>query len=165
MAHILERVTTVFSPEEDRIRIAGARPGGQQVAIWLTRRMLGLLLPPLLQRLDGQFAATPAELRDTMQEFAQQSAREALGGSAPVVAGQDDEVLLALAVDIGQTEVGVLLTFRDSDKAFSLPLASDVLRQWLHILYKADQAAHWQLPQWPNWLTGAASADPASALH
>ncbi|WP_374583584.1 hypothetical protein [Pseudoduganella sp.] len=169
MAHILERVTTVFSPEEDRIRIAGARQDGQQVVIWVTRRLLGFLLPHLLQRLDGQFASTPPELRDTMQEFAQQTARSALGESAPVVAAQDDEVLLASAIDIGQTEVGVLLTFRDGgEKSFSLPLASENLRQWLHILYQADRAANWQLPQWPAWLTGetgAAGAGSSLSLH
>ncbi|XLZ69844.1 hypothetical protein ABT364_25470 [Massilia sp. SR12] len=167
MAHILERVTTIFSPEEDRIRIAGARQDGQQVVIWVTRRLLGFLLPHLLDRLDGQFAATAPELRDTMQEFAQQTARSALGESAPVVAAQDDEVLLASAIDIGQTEVGVLLTFRDGgEKSFSLPLASDNLRQWLHILYQADRAANWQLPQWPAWLTGeTGSAGAALSLH
>lgn len=169
MAHLLERVTTVFSPGEDRIRIAGARQDGQQVVIWVTRRMLGFLLPPLLQQLEGQFAATAPEHRDTMQEFALQSARDALGASAPVVAAQDDEVLLATAIDIGQTEVGVLLTFRDGgEKAFGLPLTSDNLRQWLHILYKADQAANWQLPQWPAWLTGETGSvrpGPALSLH
>lgn len=167
MSHILERVTTIFSPEEDRIRIAGARQDGQQVVIWVTRRLLGFLLPHLLQRLDGQFASTAPELRDTMQEFAQQTARSAMGESAPVVSAQEDEVMLASAIDIGQTEVGVLLTFRDGvEKSFSLPLASDNLRQWLHILYQADRAANWQLPQWPAWLTGdTGHAGSAVALH
>lgn len=61
-----------------------------------------------------------------------------------------------------------MLTFRDeSGNAFALPLAGDVLRQWLQILYRAERAADWQLPHWPSWLSGESDpfADAMLALH
>jgi len=155
MTRVLQRITTQFSPEEDRIRLAGAAENGTQAVIWLTRRLLGLLVPVLLKQLDEQFAGASPAYRQALQEFAQQAACDALGGSKPVHAGQDDETLVATAVDVGRTEFGALLTLRDqSGRAFALPLSKDALRQWLHILYQTDRKAGWQLPQWPDWLTG-----------
>jgi hypothetical protein len=166
MTQILQRVTTEFSAEEDRIRIAGVTEEGRRVVIWLTRRLLGLLLPVLLEQLDKQFGATSAEHRLVLHEFAQQAACQSLGGAAAVVTAQDDVAVLPTTVDIKQTAAGVMLVFRSpASNALSLPLGSEVLRQWLHILYQAVCAANWQLPQWPDWLTGATANDPATPMH
>jgi len=167
VAPVLKRVTTEFIPAEDRVRLSGESDDGP-VVIWLTRRLLGLLLPVLLQRLDEQFASMMPEHRDTLQEFAQQAARDSLEPSAPVVVGEEGAVMLAISADISRAEYGVVLTFRDeAEGAFSLPLASEALRQWLQILYRADQQAGWQLPQWPAWLTGDSDfvLEPLGAVH
>ena len=61
-----------------------------------------------------------------------------------------------------------MLTIRDEiGGAFNLPLSSQALRQWLHILYRADRQADWNLPQWPAWLTGEneLALEPTVALH
>lgn len=166
MTPILQRATTQFSPEEDRIRIAGVTEDGRQMAIWLTRRLLGLLLPVLLEQLEKQFDTASAEHRLALQEFAQQAACHAPGGSPAVVPGRDDEVMLSTSVDVTAAEAGVMLAFRSATGGtVGLPLTSDVLRRWLHILYQADCAANWRLPQWPAWLTGAAAGDPVAAIH
>ncbi|WP_342116660.1 hypothetical protein [Pseudoduganella sp. OTU4001] len=156
MEPVLQKVTTEFSPEEDRLRIAGVTEDGQQAVVWLTRRMLGMLLPLLVKQLDEQFLSATPEHRDVLQEFAQQAAQDALDvGVEPVKAQQDAMTLLPLNVDLATMENGLLLTFRtDPGTGFRLPLSGDSLRQWLHILYKAHTAANWQLPQWPAWLTG-----------
>ena len=44
----LTRITTRYVAAEDRVRLAGERAGGSPVAIWLTRRLLQLLIPKLL---------------------------------------------------------------------------------------------------------------------
>lgn len=168
MSPVLQKVTTEFIAAEDRIRLAGQAEDGRQAVLWLTRRMLSFLLPILLKQLDTQFALTAPEHRDALQEFAQQAARETLGKSEPVSAGEQAENMVVTAVDVGQMENGTLLTFRDAgDASFRMPLGGDALRQWLHILYHADRKANWQLPNWPAWLTGenAIEFDLNAAWH
>jgi hypothetical protein len=160
MSTVLKRVTTEFVAAEDRIRVAGLTEDEQKVVLWLTRRMLGLLLPVLLQQLDAQFAAQSPEHRATLQEFAQQAARETLEPTERVAADAQAEALLVTSVDVGPMEQGTLLTFRNEvDKSYRLPLPGEALRQWMHILYQADCDGNWKLPQWPDWLTGESKLD------
>lgn len=167
MALVLKRVTTEFIPTEDRVRLSGETENGP-VVIWVTRRLLGLLLPVLFQRLDNQFASVMPEHRETLQEFAQQAARDSLEKSDPVMASDDGTVMLAISADISGADYGVTLIFRDeSNCAFNFPLASETLRQWLQILYLSDRQAEWNLSCWPAWLTGENDSplDPMMALH
>jgi hypothetical protein len=164
----LEKITTEFSHEQDRIRITGETEQGGRSVIWLSRRLLGFLLPVLLSHLDRQFATVAPEHRDVLQEFAQQAARSSLGTTAPVAAAPAYETMLAVAVDVAGTAVGVLLTFRSGPQGgYRLPLTAESLRQWLHILYQLDQKAAWLLPQWPAWLSGAGALTPdlAHPMH
>jgi hypothetical protein len=168
MIPLLQRVTTEYCPEQDRIRIAGLTEDGQAVVIWLARRMLGFLLPVLLNHLDEQFLdASPAH-KDLLQEFAQQAAFGALGLAERVTPGQDDDTILATSVDVAHMTNGVVLTFRNGPEGgYGLALVGESLRQWMHILYQAHCKADWQLELWPAWLTGASAAAPAnlSSLH
>ena len=167
MSPVLQKVTTEFVAAEDRIRIAGLTEEGREVVLWLTRRMLSMLLPVLLKQLDAQFALQSPEHRDALQEFAQQAARDALGKAEPVAAGEQAHAMLVTSVDVAQMENGTLLTFRDAEEAFRLPLGGDALRQWMHILYQADRKGGWQLPHWPSWLSGggALEVDLSAAWH
>lgn len=165
MTQILQRVTSVFVPSEDRIRMAGETEDGRAAVVWLTRRMMGVLLPVLFKQLDDQFASSTPEHRQLMQEVAQHAASDSLEASEPVLVAGDIDVLLATTVEVTRAELGVILTFHnESDTSFSLPLASEVLRQWLQILYRADVQADWRLPQWPAWLTGESDTAPAATL-
>jgi len=166
MTQVLLKVTTEFSPLEDRVRMAGITGDGQPVVIWLTRRLVSVLLPVLLDWLEGRSAPVSDEHRQIMQEFEQQAAFNSIEQSEPVQAAQDSEAMLATAVDISHDDHNAYLTFRgETGGAFRLPMANQVLRQWLQILYRADCAAEWRLPQWPAWITGAAALQSGVALH
>lgn len=167
MAPLLKRVTVEFIRDEDRLRMAGLTKDGQPVVIWLTRRMLALLLPVLLEHLDDQFHAAAPEHRETLQEFAQQAAIGALDGSDPVQAADDDGALLPNAIDVAQLrEGGIVLTFRRGEQgAYRLPLLGPALRQWIHILFNAHRKAEWHLEQWPAWLAGSANPAQGDPLH
>jgi hypothetical protein len=166
MTVTLQKITVEFVHEQDRIRLTGEKDGGGQVVIWLTRRLLGFMLPVLLEHLDSEFVAAIPQHREVLQEFAQQAARATLGGAAPVTVEKVDEAMLASAVDMSRIKEGVLLTFRNGpDSGYRLPLSLEALRQWLHILYQADQKAAWRLPQWPGWLSGAQAPDTGHPMH
>ncbi|WP_395402256.1 hypothetical protein ACHMW6_29225 [Pseudoduganella sp. UC29_106] len=166
MTQVLERVTTEFCPPEDRMRMAGMTNGGKQVVIWLTRRMLSLLLPVVLRRFDELSASVSPEHRQILQEFAQQAARDSMEAPTPVQAGPECEAILPTSVDVAHDERHVALTFRDEGvRSFRLTLDNQALRQWLQMLHQADCAADWQLSQWPDWIAGPAGhQDSVSAL-
>lgn len=171
MTRILQKITTEFISEEDRLRLAGVTEDEQTVVIWLTRRLLGLMLPVVLRGLEsGSSASSLPEHQQMIQEFAQQAATQALAAtpSAPVRTQSDSDVFLATSVDISQIGEGVMLAFRDeAGNSARLPLTDQALRQWLQILYRADRIADWQLPQWPAWVAGEVNTDfdVAFALH
>lgn len=156
MSTELERITTEYVPDEDRIRLVGEVGDGTTVVIWLTQRLLQRLLAVLLQRLEQQSAHTlHAEL---LQGFAQQAARAELTSQAPVQADDGNAPWLAHAVDIGQSDLGVSLTFKSADGASASLLLSDQhLRQWLNIVNDVTLLAQWPQDVWPQWLRDSAA--------
>lgn len=158
MNPILQRITTEYVADEDRIRLAGEGADGATVVIWLTQRLLQRLLPVLLQWLEQQGA--PQEVHgshtlhaELLQGFAQQAARAELAPQAPVQPNAGSTAWLAHAVDIGHAAQAVNLTFRSTDGARAALLLSDKqLRQWLGILSDATLKAEWPPGAWPQWL-------------
>jgi hypothetical protein len=174
--YAIERITTQFDIKEDRIRLTGALPGGDTVVVWLTRRLLGFLVPVLLERLEPltpavAAVATPApadayvELR---KEFAQQAAREAIQPAAPVIAAAASGQLLPSFVDVTPSNGAISLRFRDeAGNTATFGVTETGLRQWLHLLYRADQSSAWALGVWPSWLRGdqQPARDPGMTVH
>lgn len=161
--YVIERITTEFDIKEDRIRLAGALPGGEAIVVWLTRRLLSFLVPVLLERLEpvstlatGVAVPAPADAYvELRKEFAQQAAREALQPAARVVAAPVSEQLLPAFVDVTPNNGVISLRFRDdAGNTATFAVNETGLRQWLHLLYRADQAGAWSLGVWPSWLRG-----------
>lgn len=171
MNYVLERVTTEFSSREDRIRLVSQVNGSDSMTIWITRRLLAMMLPTLLERVSsraaGSSSTTPAvtALNDgptagyesLRQEFAQLAANEQLLPVAPVRPAHGSASILSTAVDFKVKNRTVILIFRDeSDTMATLALEEVQLRQWLQMLHKcSEREASWLLPCWPAWLTGA----------
>ena len=59
---VLQRITTAYDPEQDRMRLDGERADGSTLTLWLTQRLLKHLLPALwqwLERHDAHCEAMP----------------------------------------------------------------------------------------------------------
>lgn len=170
----LQRITTQYVPQEDRLRLAGEGPAQQVVVLWLTQRLLGRLVPHLCGWLEQQSAASvPQSLQAVQQSFAQQAAMAALHHSAqaPVQVPQAQPAAegttphsgqVVQAVDI--TPVGdaaLQLGFKDGAGRVQAQLRLEALplRQWLVIVQAQYAAADWPTPNWPQWL----QADDAPA--
>lgn len=170
MKYVLERITTEFSPLEDRIKLVSQVGGEGSITILITRRMLALVLPTLLERVNSAVAVLPnqraasaaaesasaAGYESMRHEFAQLAANEQLAPAVPVKAVQGGATVLPSAVDLKASKDALILVFRDdSDTMATLALEDVQLRQWLQMLYKcAERQGGWQLPQWPTWLSG-----------
>lgn len=171
----LQRITTEYSAEQDRIRLMGEFEGSGAATLWLTRRITKALIPLLLEWLK-KTAPSIAKLNKTteitdrynarilpnyadeaIQGFAQAAALSSLAHQSPVRSSTDALNYTVQIIDIETTDVNVKLVFKPSLEkstleALHLTMNEQVLRQWLHIIYNQLSNAEWQLDIWPEWI-------------
>lgn len=163
----LQKITTEYSEAEDRFRLTGKNSEGGQVSIWLTQRLLQRLIPVLLKRLSTDSRVTTSSRPDEVQGFAQQSARASMRAETPLVVDLQTHIWLAERVDISSSASRIVLTFFSADgKQAQIPMADQVLRQWLGIVYDKYRAAQWPLNLWPQWFSqGQLQATSSQSVH
>lgn len=171
----LQRITTRFVDNEDRIRLAGEDGTGQALVLWLTQRLVNRLLPHLcawLERRASPSSQVDGAHTEVLQSFAQQAALAALEPLAPVSGDAPSGTWLVHSVDITTAEHALILTFKDAvgagdfRESATLTLSEQALRQWLKILYDQYAAAEWSLARWPEWVAQASSTPMrATLLH
>lgn len=164
----LNRVTTEYVPTEDRIRLSGETADDRTLVLWLTQRLLNLLVPQLTRWLEHHDAA--ASGADLFQEFAQQAAESSLTAEPAVQAAAPASAWCVITVDIATGPDGVTLIFKSDGETelAALPLNSMALRQWLAILRGQYLAGAWPTTVWPVWMNegGPARAEtPLNVLH
>ena len=163
MTAMLQRITSEYVAQEDRVRVSGECANGSTVVLWLTQRILNRLVPHLVGWLDGKAGAEP--VAQVVQEFAQHTARAQLSAQAPVrAASAGAHSVLVHAVDMGFNGAGVALKFKDqADKVVAcLQLQATPLRQWINILHDQYRQAGWPAGVWPQWVTGATDLQQTS---
>ena len=159
----LHRLTIEYEAFEDRLRMAAETGDGAPVVLWLTRRLVRLLLDHLVNWLEAKGGAQG--LPGLAQEFAQQAAQSSLQPSAPVRAAHDSAAWLVHEVDMALADHVVRLTFKSADGGTAQLLLEAVpLRQWLAIVRRGSELGGWALP-WPAWLTGVAPVPEGAVLH
>jgi hypothetical protein len=165
MSQALQKFTTEFLPEEDRLRLSGELENGQPVVLWLTQRLLRRLMPHLCAWLEKQpvpgmsGAQVPAMAveREQVQHIAQQAAQGALQAhqQAPVQAPLDafnGLVQIVTLETVGARLHLVLRVEQEPAAEFSVSFAPMGLRQWLGIVYRHYETAQWPLEIWPQWM-------------
>lgn len=184
----LQRITVEYMEFEDRFRLTGEVKAGEDdsenpeadesgevevVTIWLTQRLLNLLLPVLLEWLQQQSPeasknpSRDAQANEMLQGFAQQAATEQIPQQMPVQSQADTQSWLVREVDIGSGSEGVKLILKGHNgEQASLSLERDQLRQWLSIVHNGWIKAEWPTTIWPSWIretgsdTGAGTDKP-----
>lgn len=146
---ILQRITTTYSEQEDRIRLIGETDDGKMV-IWLTQRLSQRLLPLLVQWMEKQRAVPRRSL--TQFNFGQQRVQATDPTPAPL------QSWLTTSIDISTSDKQVVLTFRHDDgQAAQISLAATPLWQWLEIFHEIYLQAGWPMEIWPAWMAGSTS--------
>lgn len=150
----LTRLTTDYVVEEDRLCLRGESEAGQRVTVWLTARMMSVLVPRLVAWLEGQTAGQPmADLRQTMAQEAAVATHEA---QAPVAPTSLADAFLTRSIDIVTAEDAMRLVFKDGEgdeaRKVQVPFLATELRQWLAIVLAAYETAGWSMTVWPEWM-------------
>ena len=160
----LKRLTTLYRPAEDRIRLAGLDAKEQPVAMWFTQRLLLGVLPPLLKWLEKQAQSSAPEGAQLMQSFAQEAARAALKPQPPVVTSRPE--WLVRAVDVKSSASRASLTFKgEAGQAAEISFGPKELRQWLSILHRAWFKAGWPDKVWPAWIKSETAPPGEARMH
>jgi hypothetical protein len=155
---VLSRLTTVFHPNEDRIRISGQGKDGNIEVIWLTQRLVNRLVPVMTKWLETREAGTPRAdlLQSVKQQRAQVQQAEQSGEQGVVPAEQAENEWLAVSLDIQQREDAFRIIFKDQTKEPEhqavLELQPMLLRQWLNVVLLAYTQGEWSLEKWPEWM-------------
>ena len=170
----IQKLTTLYVPLEDRIRLTGAVvPQGsnsptdqapQTVAIWLTQRLLGRIVPSVLNWLET--ADSVARQNTGLQSFRQEAAKAEHKPQPPVIPnpdGPDGQSWVAQTIQFKSGPNQMRLEFAagpETRAAVVLPMQNT--RQWLGIVFHAYKAADWPLDIWPDWMKEAGSPPPPS---
>jgi hypothetical protein len=149
--HALNRITTQYSENEDRILLTGEINESSRVMLWVTQRLLNRLMPHLWSWLQAQTTTQPHA--DLLQGFAQQSARSNLTPQVPV-SQSDCKARLVSSVDLKSTPEVLELIFKwpHQQEVVSLTFQATPLRQWLSIAYEQYCLAGWSVDSWPEWV-------------
>ncbi|WP_280188475.1 hypothetical protein [Delftia sp. PS-11] len=187
-AAALQRLTTAYVEEEDRLRISGEDGEGRTQVLWLTQRLLGRLVPHLCGWLEQQAPVLEGDgavhapaagesglARQMAQGFAQQAAQAQLAAQAPEPVAASVAGWLVNGVDMHATAQGVHLVLRGGQAGQGGPeaamaLNAQALRQWLGIVHGQYVKAGWPLALWPAWMAQEAplpgyGAGGAGVLH
>ena len=173
--HSMQRLTTQYIEQEDRMRLSGQLANGETVVLWLTQRLLHRLVPHLSawleQRESMQFnhPQVQATQQAIVQSMAQQAARAQLA-PPPVQAPPAHVGGLVELVNLSFRGDVLVLTFQcygQEPAPATLPITPQPLRQWLGIVFEQCQHAQWPTTARPSWMQVAQTPQPpeSTLLH
>lgn len=163
----LQKITTSYSDDEDRLCVAGQNAAGDAVVLWLTQRLANRLVRQLVAWLeeedDDRLAALAPDLHHS---WAQQAAARQLEPSAPVRADRAAPAMLVSSVDLAREDGRYFMSFhrRGDADITTLTFSTTELRQWLGIVHHLYQAADWPRHPWPTWMEEPHATERQPAL-
>jgi len=147
MNYNLNKITTQYIDDEDRLRILGESSVGKTFEIWLSHRLLDRLVDNLLSNIKVK-----GVIDDVVQVFEQEAASSSLVQQPPVEKIDKPISWLAKEVDINRDTDNTSLTFKDEEsRSAQISFQTIELRQWLSIIYNAYKIAEWSVEKWPVW--------------
>lgn len=155
----LERITTDYDEQEDRITIAGLTDKGQTVVLWITMRLASRLIKHCLGVLEkddpgsGEISRVNKHSNESIQNFVQKSAEEQTEPETAVEVTRNSPKHLIIEIDIKSVGTGVTLAFKAQfNNCYEIFLNSQQLRQWLGMLHTIWQKTEWPTEIWPDWM-------------
>lgn len=150
--NIIQKITTSFVEEEDRIRLVGENADGETLIIWLSRRLMNRLIPVVFNKIN--VANQPVLAAKLIQEFAQHAAVSSIPKAAPIIPNTESIEWLASSIDIADTATHLNLSIKNETELAVLSLEITQVRQWLAIVHHAYIKAAWDDQIWPDWFIG-----------
>ena len=160
----IEKITTEYIAEEDRIRISALASNDTVMILWATRRMLLMLIPPVSEWLDEK-KNTSSQMsensKEIMNDFAQSEAQAKLKAEEPVNPEKQKpqtaapiKSWLIHEIDVKHSNELMELYFKNPQHDVAkLILTKLAARQWLSIVHSQWIKSEWLMDIWPSWFT------------
>ena len=167
----IEKITSHYDAEEDRLRLVVGDGKGQTLALWLTRRLADELIGMLLDQLPVPGAsATDEHVRAALQAWEQAAANAQFKPQPPVPSSAGQSGGLVTSVDVMNADGHFAMVFNlHGDQSASITMDATRMRQWLGIVHGLYGKAQWPCEGlWPDWITGnvlSATGIGGSILH
>lgn len=145
----VRRMSLNYVAAQDRLRLTAEMEDGQVLAMWLTRRLLRMLLDPLAGHLKQAQPRTAGE--QAARSYVELMDKVA-GKSGPAVAAADAaEEWLIDTIDVSFRDSVVRLVFKgEGGRQAAMEMRRLRLRKWLGILRRKSEKAGWAAELWPQ---------------
>ena len=153
----IEKFTSRYDAEEDRLHLLVSDDEVQTLGLWLTRRLANELMEMLIDELSVLgTSATEEHVHTALQAWEQSAANAQFTPLPPVPSesAQSDGLVTSVGVVNGGAHFGMVFNLSDSRSA-CITMSSSRVRQWLGIVHKLYSKAEWPSDGlWPEWITG-----------
>ncbi len=184
----LQRITSEYVAAEDRFLLSGVTDQGDEVAYWMTQRLLLRLLNFLLDWLAthreelerkaaaemlGPMAARPAKSSGhagaKVSSGSEQAGRRddetsaaGKGGTPEADKAATAELLFEADIRIAAARITIVFKPRRSEHS-QLSLLLEEAWQWVAIIHTLWRRAEWNLSFWPDWVEEIKAPRPSNS--
>ena len=159
---ILIKVSLIYSPLEDRIRLTGQVSETRSTVLWLTQRICQKLVRAVGHYIEKASVVPTGSDRELVLSFKQSAAMVRKAQTEPVIPTPGSKDALVERIDVSYRKDRVLLRFLVQEgEVAQFGLSIQQARQWLGILRRQYREAGWPMDVWPVWITEA--EDPAAS--
>lgn len=153
---VLTKVSLVYSPTEDRIRMSGQVDESGSKVFWLTLRICQKLVNAIVNFVEKASSVPTGSDKELVLSFQQSAAMVRKTPSDPVVPPENAKIALIERVDVTYRKEQVVLSFVvPAGETAQFALSVQQARQWLGILRNQYRQAAWPTDAWPAWISGA----------
>lgn len=159
----LEKATTLYSQDQDRVSINATIRGGGTARIWLTQRIVHRLVHALVKIVKPQH--DDPIYAEVIASVAQQKAVDRHEPQAPVKADAPEHEWLVSKIDLQIPQSGVVvMLYSAAGQSARLSMSAELLRQWLSILRRVYEITEWRGAEWPDWVVGPSASEAETRI-
>lgn len=161
----LDKITTLYSQEQDRLSLNATLRGGGAARFWITQRIANRLIPALIKIVKPSHE-DPVYV-ELIAGISQRQAIAQKEPQTPVKMAEPDHEWLISKIDLQMPQSGAVLIFYNAaGQSARVVMNAELLRQWLSILRQVYVAAEWRGAEWPDWVAAPSARKTADkVLH
>ena len=144
----VKRMSNLYVPAQDRFRLAAELNDGEVQVLWLTQRLLRLMLAPLADHFGKSTA--PSVEQKARRSYAELMHKVSGKGGPPLASLAVSREWLVESIDI-RFNPNVCFVFKGQHgEGVSMEMDSLKVRRWLGILHRKSVKAGWPEALWPQ---------------
>ena len=146
--HKVRRMSNLYVPAQDRFRLAAELDDGQVQVLWLTQRLLRLMLAPLADHFGKNPA--PGVEQKACRTYAELMHKVSGKAGPPLASLAVSREWLVESIDIRFSPAVCFVFKGQHGEGVSMEMDPLKVRKWLGILHRKSVKAGWPDALWPH---------------